>query len=76
MGYGVGHRFGSDSALLWLWRRLAATALIGSLAWEPPCATGAALKKHTNKKNNNYYKDTISIKYIINVSVNKHAGNV
>ena len=25
---GVGHRHGSDLALLWLWRRLAATALI------------------------------------------------
>ena len=25
-----------DPALLWLWRRLAATALIQPLAWEPP----------------------------------------
>ena len=35
----------SDPALLWLWCRLAATALIWHLAWEPPYATGAALKK-------------------------------
>ena len=41
----VGRRHSSDRALLWLWRRLAATALIGPLTWEPPYATGAALKK-------------------------------
>ena len=29
-------------ALLWLWCRLAATAPIGPLAWEPPYAAGAA----------------------------------
>ena len=29
---GVGHRHGSDPALLWLWGRLAATGLIGPLA--------------------------------------------
>ena len=28
--------------LLWLWRRLVATAPIGPLAWEPPYAAGAA----------------------------------
>ena len=31
--------------MLWLWRRPAAIALIRPLAWEPPCATGAALEK-------------------------------
>jgi len=40
---------GSDPTLLWLWRRLAATALIRPLAWEPPYAVGAALEK--TKKN-------------------------
>ena len=34
-----------DPALLWLWRRLAATAPIRPLAWEPPYASGAALEK-------------------------------
>ena len=34
-----------DLVLLWLWCRLAATALIGPLAWEPPYAVGAALEK-------------------------------
>ena len=35
-----------------LWCRLAAAALIGPLAWEPPGATGVALKrqKDNNKK--------------------------
>ena len=33
-----------DPALLWLWCRPVATALTGPLAWEPPNATGAALK--------------------------------
>ena len=48
MSCGVGCRHGSDPTLLWLWRRLAAIALIRPLAWEPPYATGAALK--SNKK--------------------------
>ena len=33
---GVGCRLGLDPTLLWLWRRLVATAPIGPLAWEPP----------------------------------------
>ena len=45
---GVGCRRGSDLALPWLWCRPAATALIGPLAWEPPHAAGAALKRHTH----------------------------
>ena len=34
-----------DPALLWLWRRPAAVAPIRLLAWEPPYAVGAALKR-------------------------------
>ena len=34
-----------DPALLWLWRGPAAAALIGPLAWEPPCATGSGPRK-------------------------------
>ena len=37
-------------ALLWLWRRLAATALIRALAWEPPYAAGVALNSKKKKK--------------------------
>ena len=38
------------SALLWLWHRPAAVAPIGPLAWEPPCAARAALKKQRKKE--------------------------
>ena len=41
----LGHRCGSDLALLWLWRRLAATAPIGPLAWESPYTAVSALKR-------------------------------
>ena len=39
-----------DLALLWLRHRPAAAAQISPLAWELPCAAGAAIKK---KNNNN-----------------------
>ena len=45
MRCGVRCRSSSDLALLWLWCRLAATAQIRPLAWEPPHAAGAALKR-------------------------------
>ena len=45
MSCDVALRHGLDLALLWLWHRLAVTAPIQPLAWEPPYAVGAALKK-------------------------------
>ena len=56
---GVGCRRGTDPALLWLWHRPAATALIRPLAWEPPYAASAALektKRHTHTKKKFNYK--------------------
>ena len=50
MSCGVGCIRGSDPALLWLWHRLAATALIRPLAWEPLYAVGAALEKTKRQK--------------------------
>ena len=50
MRCGVGHRHGSDLALLWLWHRPAAVAVIGPLVWEPPNAEGAAPKRQKKKK--------------------------
>ena len=50
MSYDVGHRRSSDPELLWLWYRLAAAAAIQLLAWEPPYAMGAALKRPKKKK--------------------------
>ena len=39
-----------DLALLWLWSRPAAAALIRPLAWEPPHCHGCSLKKTKKKK--------------------------
>jgi len=47
---GVGRRCGSDPVLLWLWCRLAATAPIQPLAWEPPYAEGEAQEKTKKQK--------------------------
>ena len=47
---GIGHRQGSDLSLLWLWCRLAASAPIGFLAWEPLYAVGGALKRQKKEK--------------------------
>ena len=49
MTCGVGRRCDWDPALLWLWHRLAAVALIEPLAWEPPYSMGAALIKSKDK---------------------------
>ena len=50
MSCGVGCRLGLDPALLRLWCRLAATALIHPLAREPPYAADVALKRQKRKK--------------------------
>ena len=50
---GLGHRHRLDSTLLWLWIRLAATALIQPLAWEPPYAEGCSPKMTKDKKHIN-----------------------
>ena len=39
-----------DPALLWLWYKLAAEALIQPLAWELSYAVGAGLKRQKKKK--------------------------
>ena len=50
MSCGVGRRHGLDLALLWLWRRPVATALIRPLAWESPYAAGVAPEKAKRQK--------------------------
>ena len=49
---GVGRRCALDLVWLWLWRRLAVTALIRPLAWDPPYPVGVALKR-LNKQTKN-----------------------
>ena len=62
MSCGVGRRHGSDPALLWLWRRLAATAPIRPLAWEPPYAAGAAQEIATTTTTTKKDKTTTTTK--------------
>ena len=52
MSCGVGRRRGLDPVFLWLWCKLATTAQIRPLAWEPPCSVGVALEKTKNKQTN------------------------
>ena len=47
---GVGHRRGSDPKLLWLRHTPVAATPIRPLAWEPPYAAGAALKRQKKKE--------------------------
>ena len=71
MSCGVGCRRGLDPELLWLRRRLVATAPIQPLAWEPPYAAGAAQEiattttttkdKKTKKKKKKRKKKRISV---------------
>ena len=54
MSCGVDRRHGLDPALLLLWCRPAAGALIQLLAWELPYAAGVALKNNNNNNNRMY----------------------
>ena len=56
MSCGVDCRHGLDLALLWLFRRPVATALIQSLAWESLYAMGVAIKKRQKTKQNKTQK--------------------
>ena len=51
-------------ALLCLWCRPAATAPIRPLAWEPPCATGVALKnkRQKTKKKKVFWRHVLYLK--------------
>ena len=50
MSCGVDHKRGSDLALLWFWRRLAAAAPVRPLAWEPPYVAGEAQEMARRQK--------------------------
>ena len=50
MSCSVGHRCSSDLALLRLWRRPAAAALIPPLAWEPLYAVGVTLGEEKGRR--------------------------
>ena len=66
MSCGKRCRRGWDPMLLWLWRRPVATALIEPLAWEPPYAVDAALKRPKKEGKNTYIINKSSIVLQIN----------
>ena len=72
MSCGVGRTRGLDSELLWLWRRPVATAPIRPLAWEHPCAAGAALEmaKRPKKKKKSLFTNTPLSKSAVLQNVN------
>ena len=65
MSCGVGCRYHLDLALLWLWHRPVATVPIGPLVWEPPHATGAALKRHTHTHTKTPQRCNIKHQYVL-----------
>ena len=78
---GVGHRRGSDPALLWLWLAAIVCSSIGPLAQEPPYVVGTALKSkmwgggHINLK---CVHNNTSAKYIksnLTIRINKGIHN-
>ena len=71
----VGRRPGWDPELLWLWCRPVATAPIGPLAWEPPYAADAALKRQKGKnKIKNKIKRMTNTNFSIVITSEKEAG--
>ena len=72
MNGGVGCRLGSHLVFLWLWCR-PATAPIGPPAWEPPYATGVALKRQNKiKKLKEISKDFIEEKGEVHSIITSH----
>ena len=67
---GVGRRCGSAPTLLWLWCKPAAVARVSPLAWEPPYAAGAGLKKQKPKKKREKYKSLAKVLLVHTVNMN------
>ena len=61
----VGHKHGLDLALLWLWHRLLAIALIRPLAWEPSYAVGMAQKRKKEKKKKEFSTTWMELETLI-----------
>ena len=68
MSCGVGHRRGSDLALLWLWCRLGAVAMIQPLAWELTYAMGVAPEKKDKEKNFSGQEECTIILFVLQSS--------
>ena len=63
MGCGVGHRCSSDPALLWLWYRLAAAALIQPLAGNFHMLQAWPQKEKKKKEEEKKKKKNLEAKY-------------
>ena len=77
MSCGVGRRRGLDPLLLWLWCRLAPTAPIRPLAWEPPYAAGVTqeMAKRPKKRKEKSGKSCEDFLHIDNYYANYDAPN-
>ena len=72
-----GRRCGLGPALLQLWCRLAATAPVQPLAWEPPYAGDAALKRQKGKNKNLQSGVPVVAQWLTNPTRNQEvAGSV
>ena len=67
---GVGHRYGLDPELLWLWCRPA--DLIQPLAWELPYAMDVALKRQRKKKKRTQGRMDLRLSYCSKPSKGKY----
>ena len=63
MSSSVGHRGGSDPALLQLWQRLAAAAPSQFLAQELPYAAGVAQKRKKEIKKKKFFKKILNYQF-------------
>ena len=63
MSCGVGCKRSLDLVLLWLWHRLAATASIRPLAWEPLYAAGAPQTDKRQKKCMRHFRISLSVDF-------------
>ena len=64
------------SQLLWLWCRPEATALVRPLAWEPPCAAGAALGKDKRQKKKSFLGVPVVAQWLMNLTQNHEVVGV
>ena len=71
MSCGVCGRRGSDLVLLWLWCRPATVALIRPPAWQPPYASGVALK--IKKKGNRLWRVPVLAQWLTNLTRSREA---
>ena len=83
MSYGVGRRHGLDPALMQLWHRSAAIALIQPLPWKPPYAALKSKKKKDTGNNCSLMKYKLNLEAPVEAqwltnphSIHEDAGSI